>query len=174
MTVTVQKEVADRIVARPGVKDYGALAIWIQSQCRAEIVRVLPPSVFWPRPKVSSAFVQIALDETLRQRIPDRAFFHEFVRSMFCHRRKVLRSELLSAGKQFSKAQVDELLAGLGLEPTRAGRAAGARGNAPPLRGRPRGNPYVGRNSFRLRPSTTDRSVGNGMNSVLRRLAATV
>ena len=118
MTVTVQKEVADRIVARPGVKDYGALAIWIQSQCRAEIVRVLPPSVFWPRPKVSSAFVQITLDETLRQRIPDRAFFHGFVRSMFCHRRKVLRSELLSAQKQFNKAQVDELLASLGLEPT--------------------------------------------------------
>ncbi len=118
MTVTVQKEVADRIVARPGVKDYGGLAIWVQSQCRAEIVRVLPPSVFWPRPKVSSAFVQIALDETLRQRIPDRAFFHDFVRSMFMHRRKVLRSELLSARKEFNKAQVDELLAGLGLEPT--------------------------------------------------------
>jgi 16S rRNA (adenine1518-N6/adenine1519-N6)-dimethyltransferase len=118
MTVTVQKEVADRIVARPGVKDYGALSVWIQSQCRAEIVRVLPPSVFWPRPKVSSAFLQIVLDETLRQRIPDRAFFHDFVRSMFCHRRKVLRSELLSARKQFSKAQVDGLLAGLGLEPT--------------------------------------------------------
>lgn len=118
MTVSVQKEVADRIVARPGVKDYGGLAIWIQSQCRAQIVRVLPPSVFWPRPKVSSAFVEIALDETLRQRIPDRAFFHDFVRSMFCHRRKVLRSELLRACKQFSKADVDELLAGLGLEPT--------------------------------------------------------
>ncbi len=118
MTVTLQKEVADRIVARPGVKDYGALAIWVQSQCRAEIVRVLPPSVFWPRPKVSSAFVQITLDETLRQRIPDRAFFHEFVRSMFCHRRKVLRGELLNARKQFNRAQVDQLLAGLGLEPT--------------------------------------------------------
>ncbi len=118
MTITVQKEVADRIVARPGVKDYGALAIWIQSQCRAEIVRVLPPSVFWPRPKVSSAFVQIRLDETLRQRIPDRAFFHQLVRSMFMHRRKVLRGQLLSAPKHFTKAQVDELLAGLGLEPT--------------------------------------------------------
>jgi 16S rRNA (adenine1518-N6/adenine1519-N6)-dimethyltransferase len=118
MTVTVQKEMADRIVASPGAKDYGGLAIWIQSQCRAEIVRVLPPSVFWPRPKVSSAFVQIALDETLRQRIPDRAFFHEFVRSMFIHRRKVLRGELLSARKQLGKARVDELLAGLGLAPT--------------------------------------------------------
>ena len=125
MTVTVQKEVADRIVARPGVKDYGGLAIWIQSQCRAEIVRVLPPSVFWPRPKVSSAFVQIALDERLRQRHPtlfgkpaDRAFFHGFVRAMFMHRRKVLRSELLSARKELTKARVDELLAGLGLSPT--------------------------------------------------------
>ncbi len=97
MTVTVQKEVADRIVAPPGVKDYGAFSVWVQSQCRAEIVRVLPPSVFWPRPKVSSAFVQIELDETRRQRIPDRAFFHEFVRSLFCHRRKVLRGELVSA-----------------------------------------------------------------------------
>lgn len=118
MTVTVQKEVAERIVSPPGVKDYGAFAIWVQSQCRAEIVRLLPPSVFWPRPKVSSAFVQIALDEALRQQIPDRAFFHEFVRGLFCHRRKVLRSELLSAKKDLSKAQVDGLLARLGISPT--------------------------------------------------------
>jgi 16S rRNA (adenine1518-N6/adenine1519-N6)-dimethyltransferase len=118
MTITVQKEVAQRIVARPGTKDYGSLAIWVQSQCRAEIIRVLPPQVFWPRPKVSSAFVQITLDDALRQRIPDRTFFHEFVRSMFFHRRKVLRSELLSAQKQFNKAQIDALLARLGIEPT--------------------------------------------------------
>jgi 16S rRNA (adenine1518-N6/adenine1519-N6)-dimethyltransferase len=118
MTVTVQKEVADRIVARPGTKDYGALAIWIQSQCRAEIVRVLAPSVFWPQPKVSSAFVQIVLDDGLRQRIPDRAYFHTFVRAIFCHRRKVLRSQLLNAQKLLQKPQVDQLLAGLGIDPT--------------------------------------------------------
>ena len=75
MTVTIQKELADRIVARPGTKDYGSLSIWIQSQCRAEIVRVMPPSVFWPRPKVDSAIVQIELDDALRGRIADRAFF---------------------------------------------------------------------------------------------------
>jgi 16S rRNA (adenine1518-N6/adenine1519-N6)-dimethyltransferase len=123
MTITVQKEVADRIVARPGVKDYAALAIRIQSQCRAEIVRVLAPSVFWPRPKVSSAFVHITLDESLRRRIADRQFFQEFVRSMFLHRRKVLRNELLSAQKQWhvqkslDKAEIDALLTGLGLAP---------------------------------------------------------
>ncbi len=51
MTVTVQKEVADRIAARPGTKDYGALSVWMQCQCQVELVRTLPPSVFWPRRK---------------------------------------------------------------------------------------------------------------------------
>jgi len=118
MTVTVQKEVADRMVAAPGVKDYGALAVWVQCQCRAEIVRILAPTVFWPRPKVSSAFVQIALDEALRRRIPDRSFFHTFVRSMFCHRRKVLRSELLNSQKTLDKTRIDALLARVGIQPT--------------------------------------------------------
>ncbi len=118
MTCTVQKEMADRLVAVPGTKDYGSLAIWVQSQCRTETVRILPPTVFWPRPKVSSAFVQITLDDALRGRIPDRAYFHAFVRAMFFHRRKFLRSELLAGQKQLDKGQVDDLLAKLGIDPT--------------------------------------------------------
>jgi 16S rRNA (adenine1518-N6/adenine1519-N6)-dimethyltransferase len=119
MTVTIQKELAERIAAAPGSKDYGALSISIQSQCRVEVLRILPPNVFWPRPKVSSAFLQITLDEALRQRIPDRAFFHEFVRSMFRHRRKFLRSELLSVVKdRLGKAEVDAILAGQDLDGT--------------------------------------------------------
>jgi 16S rRNA (adenine1518-N6/adenine1519-N6)-dimethyltransferase len=119
MTVTIQKELAERITARPGSKDYGALSIWIQSQCRVEIVRILPPEAFWPRPKVSSAFLQITLDESLRQRISDRPLFHEFVRAMFCHRRKFLRSELLSVVKgRLGKPEVDALLARLNLDGT--------------------------------------------------------
>jgi 16S rRNA (adenine1518-N6/adenine1519-N6)-dimethyltransferase len=119
MTATIQKELAERIVARPGSKDYGALSIWMQSQCRVEILRVLPPEAFWPRPKVSSAFIQITLDESLRSRIPDRKFFHDFVRAMFCHRRKFLRSELLSVVKgRLDKPAVDALLAGMNLAGT--------------------------------------------------------
>lgn len=119
MTVTIQKELADRIAALPGCKDYGALSIWIQSQCRVELLRVLPSSVFWPRPKVSSAFLQITFDESLRRRIPDRAFFQEFVRSMFLHRRKFLRSELLSVVKdRMGKAEVDAILAEQNLDGT--------------------------------------------------------
>jgi 16S rRNA (adenine1518-N6/adenine1519-N6)-dimethyltransferase len=119
MTVTIQKELAERITARPGSKDYGALSIWVQAQCRVEILRVLPPEAFWPRPKVSSAFLQLTLDESLRQRIPDRPFFHQFVRAMFFHRRKFLRSELTSVVKgRLDKPQVDAILAQLNLDGT--------------------------------------------------------
>ena len=59
MTVTIQKELADRIIAPPSTKDYSALSVWIQSQCTTEIVRMMPPSVFWPAPKVSSAIFEI-------------------------------------------------------------------------------------------------------------------
>jgi len=117
MTVTIQKELADRLTAAPGSKDYGALSIWVQAQCRVEIVRVMPPSVFWPRPKVHSAIVHLALDESLRQRIPDRAFFHGFVRAMFFHRRKFLRSVLVSAFQdRLDKPAVDRILSARGLD----------------------------------------------------------
>jgi 16S rRNA (adenine1518-N6/adenine1519-N6)-dimethyltransferase len=116
MTATIQKELAERITARPGSKDYGALSVWVQSQCRVEILRILPPSAFWPRPKVSSAFLQITLDESLQRRIPDRKFFHEFVRAMFFHRRKFLRSELFSIVKdRLEKPEVDAILTRLNL-----------------------------------------------------------
>jgi 16S rRNA (adenine1518-N6/adenine1519-N6)-dimethyltransferase len=119
MTVTIQKELADRITAKPGTKDYGALSIWMQSQCEAAVLRVLPPSVFWPRPKVESAIVQIIPDPAKRARIPDLVAFHEFVRSLFFHRRKFLRSELLSACKrQLDKPAVDDILERQGLAPT--------------------------------------------------------
>jgi 16S rRNA (adenine1518-N6/adenine1519-N6)-dimethyltransferase len=119
MTVTIQKELADRIVARPGTKDYGSLSIWIQSQCRAEIVRVMPPSVFWPRPKVDSAIVHIELDDARRGRIVDRAFLQEFVRALFFHRRKFLRGELASMAKpRLGKPEIDQILAAQGLDGT--------------------------------------------------------
>ncbi|MFP6668285.1 MAG: 16S rRNA (adenine(1518)-N(6)/adenine(1519)-N(6))-dimethyltransferase RsmA [Pirellulales bacterium] len=115
MTVTIQKELAERMVGRPGTKAYGHLSIWIQSQCRAEIIRIMPPKVFWPRPKVESAIVHIELDQQRRENIPDRQFFHRFVRAMFFHRRKFLRSVLISATKKdLSKPEVDEILATTG------------------------------------------------------------
>jgi 16S rRNA (adenine1518-N6/adenine1519-N6)-dimethyltransferase len=138
MTVTIQKELADRIIASPGTKDYSALSIWIQSQCRAEILRDLPPSVFWPRPKVSSSFVHIVFDQGQRDRIcnldgpketvpfsltrksgQSLEFFHTFVKAMFFHRRKYLRTQLLlAAPDRLDKSGVDEILLRLKLDPT--------------------------------------------------------
>jgi 16S rRNA (adenine1518-N6/adenine1519-N6)-dimethyltransferase len=119
IVVTIQKELADRLVATPGTKDYSALSIWVQSQCQTEILRVLAPSVFWPRPKVHSAFIRVRPDATRRREIPDRPFFHQFLRSLFTHRRKFLRAQLLHAvAGKLDKAAVDEILEKLHLQPS--------------------------------------------------------
>lgn len=118
MTATIQKELGERIVAKPNTKDYGSLSVWIQSQCRAEIVRIMSPNVFWPRPKVHSAIVRIERDPEICERIPDLEFFHQFVRSMFFHRRKFLRAVLVAAFKgKLDKKEVDEVLAQTDLGP---------------------------------------------------------
>jgi 16S rRNA (adenine1518-N6/adenine1519-N6)-dimethyltransferase len=118
MTVTIQKELADRITAQPSTKDYSALSVWIQSQCNAEIVRLLPPSVFWPVPKVSSAILRIVVDTERRARIADLPFFHQITKALFLHRRKFLRANVVAAMKQrLNKEQVDSLLDELGFAP---------------------------------------------------------
>jgi 16S rRNA (adenine1518-N6/adenine1519-N6)-dimethyltransferase len=118
MVVTIQKELADRIVARPSTKDYSALSIWIQSQCDCRIVRYLPPSVFWPRPKVDSAIIELIPNPQLRSRIVDLDFFHRKVRALFFHRRKFLRSQLAIAFQdELDKSQIDRLLEEQQLEP---------------------------------------------------------
>jgi 16S rRNA (adenine1518-N6/adenine1519-N6)-dimethyltransferase len=119
MTVTIQKELAERIVARPGTKDYGALSVWVQAQSESQIVRIMPPTAFWPRPKVHSAIVHIRLRRDWRERIPDLDFFHTFARSMFFHRRKFLRSVILSAYKgRLGKPDVDTIMGQLGFGDT--------------------------------------------------------
>ena len=111
MCVTIQKELADRLMAPPSTKDYGALSIWVQSLAEVELVREMPPSVFWPPPKVNSAIIRILPQVERRQLIPDVKFFHTFVRSLFFHRRKFLRSVLISAFKtELDKSDVDAVL----------------------------------------------------------------
>jgi 16S rRNA (adenine1518-N6/adenine1519-N6)-dimethyltransferase len=111
MTATIQKELADRITASPSTKDYSALSVWIQSQCTAEIVRVLPPSVFWPAPKVTSAIIRLTIDPPRRAAINDLQYFHQITKALFLHRRKFLRANLLAAMKRhLDKEQVDAIL----------------------------------------------------------------
>ena len=121
MTVTIQKELANRIIAAPKTKDYSSLSVWVQSQCTALILRDLAPTVFWPRPKVDSSIVQIVLDRIRRDAIADLAWHQQFARGIFLHRRKFLRSGLLGAFQALDKPTVDAVMRELNLGPeTRA------------------------------------------------------
>lgn len=112
MVATIQKELGERIVAQPWSKDYGALSVWMQCQADAEIVRIMAPSVFWPEPKVDSAIIRIVVDHERRAAIPDLKYFHEFTKTIFIHRRKFLRANVVAAMKGvLGKSEIDEVLA---------------------------------------------------------------
>lgn len=117
MVCTIQLELGEKMIAEPGQGNYGALAVWLQSQCSVRIIRRLGPKVFWPRPKVDSAIVSIWRHDGRGDRIDDKKFFLDFLRRLFHHRRKLLRRVLVGMySKQLSKTRVDEILAELGHE----------------------------------------------------------
>ena len=92
--------------------------MWIQSQALSQIVRVLPPSVFWPVPKVTSAILRIVVDPARRAAIGDLQYFHQIIKALFLHRRKFLRANVLAAMKRhLDKEQVDALLDEMGFAP---------------------------------------------------------
>ena len=115
MVCTIQLELGEKMVAEPGGTNYGALAVWLQSQCSVKIIRRLTPNVFWPRPKVNSAIVSIWRHDGRGDKILDKKFFQDFLRRLFHHRRKLMRRVLVGMySKQLSKTDVDRLMAELG------------------------------------------------------------
>ncbi|MCP4173458.1 MAG: ribosomal RNA small subunit methyltransferase A [Fuerstiella sp.] len=111
MVCTIQLELGEKMIAEPGTSSYGALSVWLQSQCSVRIIRRLGPKVFWPRPKVNSAIVSIWRHDGRGDRIEDRKFFLDFLRRLFHHRRKLLRRVLVAMySKQLSKPEVDAIL----------------------------------------------------------------
>lgn len=122
MVATIQLELGEKMIAEPGDSGYGALSVWLQSQCSVRIIRRLSPKVFWPRPRVNSAIVSLWRHDGRGDRIVDKPFFLDFLRRLFHQRRKLLRRVLVGMySKDLSKARVDEVLAELGHPPeTRA------------------------------------------------------
>lgn len=119
MVVTVQWEIAERFVAMPSTKEYGALSILIQSLADVEIVRRLPPSVFWPQPKVDSGIVLIRPNAEKRAHVGEPQRLRNFLRELYVHKRKNLRGALASIPSiELSKAEIDEKLQSLQLEGT--------------------------------------------------------
>lgn len=117
VTVMVQKEVAERMVARPGTKAYGSLSVFVQYFTRPTLAFVVPPSVFYPRPKVSSAVVTM---DVLGKK-NDRAFF-AVVRAAFGMRRKTLLNAL-AGGLEMEKSAIEDAICEAGLLPSVRGEA---------------------------------------------------
>jgi 16S rRNA (adenine1518-N6/adenine1519-N6)-dimethyltransferase len=116
MVVTIQKELADRLVAPPASAAYGAVSVLVQALAEVSIVRGLPPSVFWPRPKVDSAVVSVRPGAEKRDRVGDVAWFHRLVRQIFLHRRKYIRHVLAGLWRdEWTKPEVDAWLEAQGL-----------------------------------------------------------
>lgn len=119
MVVMVQWEIAERLRANPGTKDYGALSVLVQSLADVQVLRRLPPAVFWPRPKVASAVVRIVPSAEKRAGVPDVQRFRVFLRDLYAHRRKNLRGGLLGIPSlPHDKAAIDAKLAALGFDGT--------------------------------------------------------
>jgi len=116
MVVTIQRELADRVIAPPSSPAYGSLSVLVQALAEVSLVRILPPSVFWPRPKVESAIVSIRPDPS-QKRTMDIAWFHEVIRKVFLHRRQNLRRVLAGLWpEEWTKSEVDLYLQSLGID----------------------------------------------------------
>jgi len=98
ITVLVQKEVAERICALPGTKDYGILTVFINFKAKPKILFNLPPSVFVPPPKVDSSLVKLEILDKPLVEVKDEALFSNVVKAAFGQRRKVLSNALKTLG----------------------------------------------------------------------------
>lgn len=116
MVVTIQWELAERMLAKPHSGDYSALSVFLQAQCHLKTIRKLGPTVFWPQPGVDSAIVRIDPNLEAQSKIVDRAAFQTFLRDLFTQRRKHLRGVVANLFKsRLSKQQVDSVLESMSL-----------------------------------------------------------
>jgi 16S rRNA (adenine1518-N6/adenine1519-N6)-dimethyltransferase len=104
----IQKEVAERIGAEPGTKEYGSLSILVQYYCDVEIVRYVSSNAFIPQPKVDSIVIKLSKLDKPRAEMKDYNLFMKIVRQSFNMRRKTLRNGIKSmkilSGEMIDKA----------------------------------------------------------------------
>ena len=124
ITVMVQKEVAERMQAGPGTKNYGALSLAVQYYADAEIVANVPPNCFMPRPNVGSAVIRMTCHQSSPVLVEDERLMFRLIRASFNQRRKTLQNSLGNDGKlSVSKEAAAQAIAAMGLSPTIRGEA---------------------------------------------------
>ena len=114
----MQKEVAERIVAGPGGKSYGALTIGVTYYAEATLIATLSPENFYPAPKVDSALLKLEMRQTPKVAVENEEFFFKVVRTAFRRRRKMLKNALVR-GKFASDAVLTDAFNELGIAPQR-------------------------------------------------------
>ncbi|HLR08592.1 MAG TPA: 16S rRNA (adenine(1518)-N(6)/adenine(1519)-N(6))-dimethyltransferase RsmA [Bacillota bacterium] len=121
-TVMIQKEVAERMAAKPGSKDYGSLTIATQYYTCADIIMHVPKSVFIPQPNVDSSVLKLMTRDEPPVHVEDEEAFFAIVKACFAQRRKTLRNNLAAYFKgTFDKDAINTLLNQAGIDGTRRG-----------------------------------------------------
>ena len=116
ITVMVQKEVADRMQASPGGKDYGAISLAVQYYAQPEIIANVPPNCFMPRPAVTSSVIHLKRHKTPPVSVLDDKLMFSIIRASFNQRRKTLANGIANASNlPFSKEQAQDAIRTLGL-----------------------------------------------------------
>ncbi|MEW6771408.1 MAG: 16S rRNA (adenine(1518)-N(6)/adenine(1519)-N(6))-dimethyltransferase RsmA [Bacillota bacterium] len=121
LVVMVQKEVALRLVARPGTKEYGALSVLVRFMAEPELVAVVSRGSFLPAPEVDSAVVRLTVRSSAPVAVPDEELFFRVVRAAFAQRRKTLANALAGSGLGPGRDAWPEVLARAGIDPMRRG-----------------------------------------------------
>ena len=124
LTVMVQKEVALRMQAGPGTKDYGALSLAVQYYASPYLAANVPPNCFMPRPKVGSAVIRLTRFGETPVQVKDEKLLFRLIRASFNQRRKTLQNGLVNSQElDFTKEQVAAAIATLGVSPSVRGEA---------------------------------------------------
>ena len=111
ITIMVQKEVADRMQVGPGTKDYGALSLAVQYYAKPEIIAVVPPECFMPRPNVSSAVIRLIKHSHVPVAVENEKQMFALIRAAFNQRRKTLKNSINNSSElNFSKEEVERAL----------------------------------------------------------------
>ena len=118
VTVMVQKEVAQRIAAKPGTADYSAFTVFCQYYAEPQILFDVPAGCFMPQPKVTSAVITLKVRKELPWDIADEKIFFRTVRASFAMRRKTLQNGLASGFPELGKTGAGEVIAACGLPAT--------------------------------------------------------
>lgn len=124
IVVMVQKEVAERIAAKPGKKDYGAISVLCQYYTNPRLVTIVPKGSFYPAPKVDSAVLCMEVQDKPNVEVCDEKLFFKVVKAAFSQRRKTLLN-CLSSGFSCGKDALSQLLTSIGIEPTVRGEKLG-------------------------------------------------